>query len=104
MTRALLPALKKRKDKKAQIINLSSSASFFPEPYVAVYSATKVFDRYFSESLRFELNQSSSQIEVLTVLPMFVSTSMTFNIKPSWATGVTSSEQYVNTLFKAMSN
>lgn len=71
MTRALLPILKKRKDNRSVIVNMASSASFFPEPYVAIYSATKCFDKFFSEALRYELSQSSN-IEVLTVNPMFV--------------------------------
>ncbi len=29
---------------------------------------------------------------------------MTFNIKPSWSTGVTSASDYINFLFKALSS
>ena len=87
LTKALLPIMSK--SHKSMIVNMSSSASFFPEPFAAVYSATKVFNRYFSESMRHE---KMKNVEILTVCPMFVQTNMTNNIAPSWTTGVTSSE------------
>ena len=92
--------------KKACIINLSSSASFQPQPFTSIYASTKVFDRFFSESLRIELEQNpkSSHLEVLTVCPMFVQTNMTHNVEPSWKLGVTSSEQYVDALMKSLAS
>jgi uncharacterized protein len=92
--------------KRACIVNLASSASFMPLPYSAIYGCTKVFDRFFSESLRIELDQSnkSQHIEVMTVCPMFVQSNMTHNVAPSWSLGVTSSEQYVDALIKSLAS
>ena len=57
LARALLPYLQKRgADGRSTIVNLASSASFFPLPYSAIYSSTKVFDRFFSEALSIELS------------------------------------------------
>lgn len=101
LTRALLPQLKRRKE-LTSIVNLASSASFIPGPYSAIYHCTKVFDRFFSEALAIELK--STQIEVMTVCPMYVQTNMIKNMSPSWVTGVTSSDQYVEKLIKCLSN
>lgn len=99
LTKVLLSSLKNRKGQSI-IVNLSSSASFLPTPLMAVYSCTKVFDRYLSESLRVELKDSN--VEVLTVCPMFVQTNMTLNTEPGWGTGITSCSQYVDTLVRSM--
>lgn len=105
MTSTLLPLMLSSK-KRACIVNLSSCASFMPLPYSAIYASTKVFDRFFSESLRIELAQSnkSQNIEVMTVCPMFVQTNMTNNVAPSWSLGVTSSAQYVDSLMKSLAS
>ena len=102
MTRALLPLLRKRENLKSCIVNLSSSSSFQPSPLLTVYAATKVFDRFFSEAISSEL--SKTDIEVMTVCPMFVQTNMTLNVKPNWSTGVTSCDQYVTALMNSMAH
>ena len=53
LTFLLLPAL--RRSPRATIINVSSVASFFPIPNLAVYSASKAYVTSFSEALAMEL-------------------------------------------------
>ncbi|RAL24412.1 SDR family NAD(P)-dependent oxidoreductase [Thermoflavimicrobium daqui] len=53
VTKAFLPML--REQKRGQIINMSSGASFLGSPYTAPYTASKCAIEGFSESLRFEL-------------------------------------------------
>lgn len=71
LIRKLLPNLKKQK--QAYIINISSQAAFFPIPYKATYSATKVFLLNLSLALEYELR--GSNIHVSVVCPSGVKTS-----------------------------
>ncbi|XP_039365673.1 very-long-chain 3-oxoacyl-CoA reductase-like isoform X1 [Mauremys reevesii] len=79
MTRMVLPQMLTRK--KGIIINLSSEVGRHPQPLVTVYSATKRFVDFFSRGL--EAEYRSQGILVQSVLPFFVSTNMTNNIKPN---------------------
>lgn len=58
-----LPFMKKR----GQIIQLASSAAFVPQPYFAVYAATKSYVLSFSRALKYEL--LSREITVTAVCP-----------------------------------
>ncbi|OCT59502.1 hypothetical protein XELAEV_18000924mg [Xenopus laevis] len=77
MTNIVLPDMLKKK--KGLIINIASEAGTLPYPMIAVYSSTKVFVDYFSRCLQTEY--SSQGIRVQSVLPLLVSTNMTFGIK-----------------------
>ena len=65
LTHALLPSMLERK--KGGIIFLSSMVGHMPAPYMATYSATKAFDRFFALSLAGELKNTN--IAVLSVHP-----------------------------------
>ncbi|GAB3793831.1 SDR family oxidoreductase [Spirosoma humi] len=58
--------------KKGGIINVASLAAFFPSPYMAVYAASKVFVRSFTEALTEECKPYG--IRVLLFNPGFTST------------------------------
>ncbi|XP_053575840.1 very-long-chain 3-oxoacyl-CoA reductase-B-like [Bombina bombina] len=77
MTQIILPQMVERK--KGVIINLSSEAGNFPYPMTTMYSASKVFVDFFSRGL--DAEYKSSGITVQCVMPLFVSTDMTFKIK-----------------------
>ncbi len=62
LTHAIIPGLLAKG--KGVIINVSSLASFTPSPS-AMYSATKVFLNYFSESLDFSLRDKGIKIQAL---------------------------------------
>jgi 17beta-estradiol 17-dehydrogenase / very-long-chain 3-oxoacyl-CoA reductase len=65
-----------RKQGGGALVDLSSiSAVFETFPYLSTYAATKAFNRVFSKSMAMELKQFN--IDVLTVTPSGVSTSMT---------------------------
>ena len=77
LTKTLVNRLRQRfidKRQRSVIINLSSASSLYPMPLTATYSATKLFDDVFSKSLYYELK--SEGIDVLSVLPAFVSTKL----------------------------
>ena len=65
LTHRFLPSMKG--NKRGAIICLSSVLGILPTPYMATYSATKAFNRYFAESLSGELR--SQGISVQAVCP-----------------------------------
>jgi uncharacterized protein len=70
LARRLLPGMIERArlaERRAGIINVSSSAAFVPVPTMAVYGASKVFDLSFSEAIAAELGVEP--IDVLTLCP-----------------------------------
>lgn len=75
LTHLLLPGM--RKSGRAAILNVSSVASFFPLPNMAVYSATKAYVTSFSEALRIELQHTG--VSVTTLCPGPVETEF-FNV------------------------
>ncbi|MDD5350547.1 MAG: SDR family oxidoreductase [Chthoniobacteraceae bacterium] len=70
LTHALLPILKAQAG--AAILNVSSSAAFFPIPKLAVYAATKAYVSSFTEAIRAELRGTG--VRVTAVCPGPVST------------------------------
>jgi len=46
----VIPRMLKR-EKRGAIINLSSVAGQYPLPYISVYSATKAYNDFFSQSI-----------------------------------------------------
>lgn len=63
LTRLFLPEMLKRKEGK--ILNVASTAAFFPGPYMAVYYATKAYVLSFSESLAEEVAGSGVTVTAL---------------------------------------
>ncbi|KAJ6667152.1 hypothetical protein lerEdw1_017130 [Lerista edwardsae] len=78
MTRLVLPGMVERS--KGIIVNISSVAGHIPLPFMAVYSGTKAFVKFFSESLAVEYK--SKGIFVQTVEPYLVVTKLS-KAKPS---------------------
>ena len=60
--------------KGSRILNVSSASSFQPTPYLNLYSASKVFVRYYSRALNQELKKTG--ISVTAVCPGWVDTDM----------------------------
>ena len=63
LTRALLPAMIARK--RGAIVNVASTASFQPVPYMATYGATKAFLLSFGEALAEEVRAHGVRVVVL---------------------------------------
>lgn len=72
MTRIVIGQMQKRR--KGAIVNLSSGSAFQPLPLMAVYAATKIYIKSFSEALRVEYAKFGLTIQYLT--PYFVNTNM----------------------------
>lgn len=58
----------------ARILNISSAASFQPNPYINLYSASKVFVRSYSRSLNYELKDKG--VTCTAVCPGWIDTDM----------------------------
>ena len=65
---------KENKAIKSAIINMASSSSFFPVKAFFIYSMTKAFVSFFSQTLTLE---NTKGVDVFNVCPGFVSTYMT---------------------------
>lgn len=68
LTHLLLPSL--RGAGRSAILNVSSVASFFPLPNMAVYAATKAYVTSFSEALRMELRDTGVSVTALCPGPV----------------------------------
>lgn len=54
------------KDKRGGILNIASTAAFQPDPYMAIYGATKSFVANFTEALSYELKGTGVTATVLS--------------------------------------
>lgn len=63
LTHRFLPAMKEKK--QGAVICLSSVVGTMPTPYMATYSATKAFNRYFAESLSGELRTTGVAVQAV---------------------------------------
>jgi short-subunit dehydrogenase len=63
LTHAALPTM--IKNKKGSIINLSSIGGFMPFPGNAIYSGTKAFVSFFTESIHLELSGTGVRVQAL---------------------------------------
>jgi short-subunit dehydrogenase len=63
LTKLLLPGMLTKKSGK--ILNVASTAAFFPGPLMAVYYATKAFVYSFSQAIRQELKDTGVSVTVL---------------------------------------
>jgi 17beta-estradiol 17-dehydrogenase / very-long-chain 3-oxoacyl-CoA reductase len=72
LTRKLINHFRSRQDRSA-VINVSSTASVTPMPYIGTYGATKIFEDHFSRSLQIEY----PEIDFISVRPGYVSTQLT---------------------------
>ena len=76
LSHVLIDKLRNRKQKTA-IINISSIASITPLAYFSVYPATKSFLSFLSHG--FNMLYKKEDVDVLNVIPGFVTTNMTEN-------------------------
>ncbi len=74
ITREVLPGMIARN--RGHIVNISSAASLLANPRMSVYCASKWAVTGWSESLRIELAQIKSSVQVTTVMPYYIDTGM----------------------------
>lgn len=74
LTRALLPGMVARGS--GHVVNIASAAALVSNPNMSVYAASKWAVTGWSDSLRQEMERSSTGVRVTTVLPYYIHTGM----------------------------
>src|SRR3954453_14530766 len=87
MTSALIAVLK---GNKGTVINVSSGLAFVPLPAAPIYSATKAAIHSYTQSLRFQLEETG--VEVIEIMPPAVKTAMTTELAEGGGTVITTDE------------
>src|SRR5690606_39306408 len=82
VTKAFLPYFKKRKN--GIIISTSSIAAYIPEPFIALYGATKAALEMWTAGMSFELEKVG--ISIKTLVPSSIQTSFLGNSVMSFET------------------
>ena len=75
---------------KGTVINVSSGLAFVPLPAAPIYSATKAAIHSYSQSLRFQLEETG--VEVIEIMPPAVKTDMTTELAEGGGTVITTDE------------
>src|SRR3954462_3892420 len=75
---------------KGTVINLSSGLAFVPLPPAPIYSATKAAVHSYTQSLRFQLQETG--VEVIEIMPPAVKTDMTTELSEGGAEVITTDE------------
>ena len=75
---------------KGTVINVSSALAFVPLPAAPIYSATKAAIHSYTQSLRFQLEESG--VEVVELMPPGVKTDMTTELAEGGVTVITTDE------------
>ncbi|HEV2642761.1 MAG TPA: SDR family oxidoreductase [Candidatus Elarobacter sp.] len=98
LTRALLPAMIARES--GAIVNVGSTASFQPVPYMAVYGATKAFLLSFSEALAEEVRAHG--VRVVALCPGQTDTAFFDGIDEARVGRARTTQQVVATALRAL--
>lgn len=100
MTHRFLGPMRKRGE--GVIVNVSSTASFQPVPYMATYAATKAFVSSFTEALAEENRAHGLTVTAICPGPTATNFFATANATPFAAKGMQTSEDVVEATLKAV--
>jgi len=75
---------------KGTVINVSSGLAFVPLPAVPIYSASKAAIHSYTQSLRFQLEETG--VEVIELMPPAVKTDLTAELAEGGASLITTDE------------
>jgi len=85
---------------KGTVINTSSALAFVPLPSAPIYSATKAAIHSYTQSLRFQLEETG--VEVIELMPPGVKTEMTAELAESGGVSVITTDELVTQSFAAL--
>jgi uncharacterized oxidoreductase len=97
MTSAFIDLLKAN---KGTLINVSSALAFVPLPCIPIYCATKAAIHSYTQSLRFQLEESG--VEVIELMPPAVKTDMTADLPEGDGMTLITTEELVKQSFRAL--
>lgn len=99
-TRAFLPRMINQGS--GHIVNIASAAGLMANPKMCVYAGSKWGLTGWSDSLRVELEQQESGINVTTVQPSYINTGMFEGVKPPMLTPVLNAEEISSRIINAI--
>ena len=85
---------------KGTVINTSSALAFVPLPSAPIYSATKAAIHSYTQSLRFQLEETS--VEVIELMPPWVKTEMTAEVPEGDGIRLISTDELVKQSFASL--
>ena len=85
---------------KGTVINTSSALAFVPLPSAPIYSATKAAIHSYTQSLRFQLEETG--VEVIELMPPGVKTDMTVELAEGGSVSVITTDELVKQSFAAL--
>ena len=97
MTSAFIDMLKAN---KGTLINVSSALAFVPLPCIPIYCATKAAIHSYTQSLRFQLENTG--VEVIELMPPAVKTEMTADLPEGDGITLITTEELVKQSFKSL--
>ena len=97
MTSAFIDILRAN---KGTVINTSSALAFVPLPSAPIYSATKAAIHSYTQSLRFQLEESG--VEVIELMPPVVKTDLAAELAESGGVTVITTDELVKQSFAAL--
>jgi uncharacterized oxidoreductase len=86
---------------KGTVINVSSALAFVPLPAAPIYSATKAAIHSYTQSLRFQLEESG--VEVIELMPSAVKTDLAADLTEGDVVTAISTEELVKQSFASLS-
>jgi uncharacterized oxidoreductase len=85
---------------KGTVINTSSAVAFVPLPSAPIYSATKAAIHSYTQSLRFQLEETG--VEVIELMPPWVKTEMTAEVSEGDGITLISTDELVKQSFASL--
>src|SRR3989440_9550684 len=96
-TSALIDVLKSN---KGTVINVSSGLAFVPLPAAPIYSATKAAIHSYTQSLRFQLEETG--VEVIELMPPAVKTDLTAELQANEGVTLITTDELVKQSFASL--
>jgi uncharacterized oxidoreductase len=85
---------------KGTVINVSSALAFVPLPAAPIYSATKAAIHSYTQSLRFQLEETG--VEVIEIMPPAVKTDMTADLAEGDGVSLITTDELVKQSFASL--
>ena len=100
VTRYFLPDMLDQAE--GHIINIASAAGLIANPNMSVYAASKWAVLGWSESLRLEMEEAKTGVQVTTVMPGYIDTGMFAGVKAPFLTPILQPEYITDKIMEAV--
>lgn len=86
------------------IVNLGSASGYIGNPRMSVYAASKWGILGWSESLRIEMKQLKTGVQITTVIPSYINTGMFDGVKAPLLTPILETDDMVDRMIRGIAN